>query len=178
MEMQMSFRACVMLSFAAAALPPYASWADQPPKRLPGLWEISETSDHPLRAAPTVRVCIDEATESLLNNINAITRKSLCSEAKTKTTGNVLHLETICEFRNTRVTTRAAITISEPASYHVEAQALYAPPLFGQREAMRKQDGKWIAPCPDDMKPGDVVADGAPKRNLVGAAAPPATPVE
>ncbi|WP_198017229.1 DUF3617 domain-containing protein [Methylocapsa acidiphila] len=163
-------RIWVMFVLAVAVSAPGGSLADELPARRPGLWEIVDDAANPLGPARTARVCIDAATEPLLNNVNAITRKSHCSETKAKTSGNVLRLETICDFRNTRAITRAAITIADVESFHIEAQSAYAPPLFGQREATRKQDGKWIGACPQDMRPGDIVADDAPKRNLVDAA--------
>ena len=140
------------------------------PKRKSGFWEITERAVKSHVAARTVYVCIDEATESLLNNVNAITRKTLCSQSNTKVNGSVLSIETICEFRNSRVDTRSTITITDPVSYHIEAQALYSPPLFGQRQATRVQDGKWNAACPPDMRPGDIIADDLAKRNLADTA--------
>jgi hypothetical protein len=142
--------------------------ADDLPARKPGLWEITETSvssDHPI---PTARVCIDEATEPLLNNINLITSRPRCSDRHQSSSSDGLTIDSVCEFRNSRVTTRAKIEIPHSDSYHIEAHSFFDPSLFGQREATRIQDGKWTGPCPPDMKPSDFIAEGIPKRNLAG----------
>ncbi|HET6377218.1 MAG TPA: DUF3617 family protein [Methylocella sp.] len=136
------------------------------PKRKAGLWEVTEKAEGEAVAFPPARVCIDEVSEHLLNNINMITGRARCSSRRTRTIGGVLNIETICKFRNSEVKTRARVTIPDPVSYQIEAQALYSPPLFGQREALRVQNGKWMGECPSDMNPGDMAVEGMPKRNL------------
>ncbi|HET6376240.1 MAG TPA: DUF3617 family protein [Methylocella sp.] len=136
------------------------------PKRKAGLWEVTERAEGEAAAFPPARVCIDEASEPLLNNINMITSRAHCSSRKTSTIGGVLNIETICEFRNSEVKTRARVTIPNPVRYQIEAQALYTPPLFGQREAIRVQEGKWMGACPAGMNPGDIAGESMPKRNL------------
>lgn len=165
---------------AACLIGPACAWAEDLPKRKAGLWEITERAEGDAAAFPPAHVCIDEASEPLLNNINMITGRARCSSRKARTIGGVLNIETICEFRNSEVKTRARVTIPDPDSYQIEAQALYTPPLLGQREAIRVQEGKWTGACPPDMNPGDIAVEGMPKRNLAdkGKTGGPSEPLE
>lgn len=169
-----------MAAAAACLIGPACAWAEDLPKRKAGLWEITERAEGDASAFPPAHVCIDEASEPLLNNINMITGRARCSSRKTRTIGGVLNIETICEFRNSEVKTRAMVTIPDSTTYHIEAEAVYMPALFGQRVANRVQDGRWIGACPPNMNPGDIAVEGMPKRNLAekGETGGPSEPLE
>jgi len=163
---------CRIFVAAVGILLPVTSHADELPRRRSGLWEIAETSPSEIDRS-MAHICIDEVTEPLLDNVDMITRVGRCNATKATANDRTLTLETTCKFRNTRVDTHATILIADPGAYRIEAQRRYLPPLFGERESTRIQDGKWTGPCPKDMKPGDIVTDGMPKRNLVDAVRPP-----
>jgi hypothetical protein len=150
-----------------AILFPLSSYADQAVTRQPGLWVITEKASHDDVEHRSL-VCVDDATQSKLDNINQITQRSRCSKVDKTENDQTVMIESVCKIRNGQVTTRSIITNTDPGTYRIEAQARYTPPYFGEREITRWQEGKWTGPCPADMKPGDIVAEKPVRTTLAG----------
>jgi uncharacterized protein DUF3617 len=145
--------AAVTLALTSAT---YAS-ADEFPARRAGLWEVTISSPGSQAAANSAKICIDEATESALMSLAGATSKKLCSRLDIHFDGAEGMIDSVCKFGTSTQTSHSRIVFNGDSAYHVETTAHYDPPLYGKTEGSMIDDAKWTGPCPDDMKPGDMV---------------------
>jgi hypothetical protein len=161
----MSMRSVTLL-FAAAICSSTIVWADDIPRRRPGLWEITRITVDANNPARTSRICIDSATETMLRDMGSSFARNACSKAEVSASGNVVTVDSICQLGESRSMNHTVITSSGDTAYHHVATTRFDPPLFGRADSTSEMDGKWIGPCAADMRPGDVIT-AMGKVNLV-----------
>lgn len=142
------------------------AFAQELPKRKPGLWEIkSATAGQPGARIPPVQHCIDEKTDQLLQQSLAPKVKQDCSKQELRKDGNRVSIDSVCRFGNTTATTHALFTGDFNASYRGEISTSFEPPMMGQKEHRTTIEARWIGPCQAGQKPGDMVLPGGMRFN-------------
>jgi len=115
----------------------------------PGLWEISRQTDHAKGKTVVEKRCVGKETRS--------TNKDSCSKRSVARQGAQTTIDSVCSFRGSSITTHEVITHSGSDAYHGVETSRIDPPIHGLSETVSMEDGKWIGPCPADMKPGDML---------------------
>lgn len=134
-----------------------SAWAQELPKRKPGLWEI--TLQTPGRTAVTVRQCTDQAhdTEVLLAMAPG---QENCQAPKVRREQGRYHVETACEVHGTPVNTRFVLSGDLQSRYEGHHATLHHDTMRhpGQKPATSAQhvEGRWLSACPTGMQPGDM----------------------
>lgn len=154
--MPMKARICtslVLVIFATAAL------ADEIPPRKPGGWELvtkGEKIDD-----VKMKLCLDKATDKLFHDLGTDLVQKSCSRRDVKVVDNVATIDSECKVAGSKVTGVTVMKFDGDTAYHAEIKDHFEPPLLGKTDVATTQDGKWIGPCTDGMKPGDFsVGDG------------------
>ena len=161
--------AAVLLTATAAAV--LMAQTDQMPKRKPGLWEMTTTSDASKADPSVIKMCIDAASDAELHDRELGQSKTACSKADIHSDGKSITTDADCAFDNARTgkiqtTTHARTVFTGDTAYHSDISTHYDPPFVGRSEITTQQDGKWTGPCPADMQPGDMIMPGGIKMNM------------
>ena len=147
--------ACVVL--CACALAQCAAGAELP-KRKPGQWQLTITSDNPNIPPRIEDVCLDDATEALLDKFALGASQQTCSKFDWKNLGGgKASVEATCALGSTQMSIRGDIVFTGNTAYREEIKTHFDPPLHGRGDTTSTTDGKWTGACAADMKPGDVV---------------------
>jgi len=135
----------------------------QLPKRKAGQWLLTTTTDNPKIPPRVVDVCLDEATEALLDRFALGASQKLCSRYDWKDLGGgKASVDATCHLGTMQMTIRGDIVFSGNTAYREEIKTHYDPPLRGKSDAVSVNDGKWTGVCAADMKPGDIVSHPSP----------------
>jgi hypothetical protein len=86
-----------------------------------------------------------------------------CEHDSVRRSGDIITLHSVCSLDGRSLTTEALIAFEGEAAYHVDLKEHADPPIGGISDLAITQDAKWIGPCSDGMKPGDVVGVDGPK---------------
>jgi Protein of unknown function (DUF3617) len=140
--------------------------AQDTPQRKPGLWEIVGTSDHNGGTPRTVKMCTDAKSEGLFTQLGDRVSKGLCSKRDVQNQGAQIVTDSVCTIAQSQVTSHTVMTFDSPTSFTIEVHSRYDPALFGKTETNSTHVGKWVGPCPSDMKAGDVLTANGEKINL------------
>jgi hypothetical protein len=152
--------------FAALATFVTCLYAQDAPKRRPGLWEIVGTSDRNNGEPRTTKMCTDEKTEGLFTHLGDRVSKGVCSKRDVQNQGSQVVTDSVCTIAQTQVTSHTVMTFDSPTSFTIEIHSRYEPALFGRTESSATHVGKWVGACPTDMKAGDVVTPNGTRINL------------
>jgi hypothetical protein len=151
---------------AALTLSAVLAAASDFPARKPGLWEISITgiggASKPIKA----KLCIDQATSDALMGQGVAQAKKQCSKREVHFSGSTGTSDSICKFGTSTVTSHATIVFTGDDAYRTTTKMHYDPPLHGKAEALMQSEGKWVSPCPADMKPGDMIMPTGARINV------------
>jgi len=147
--MQIRLAISMILSLVLAAA---ASSADDMPRRKSGLWELKMTT--PAGGSTTMKQCIDQATDDLIRGAGA---RPECSKNEWKREGDRILTESVCKQGQSVLTTKGVFTGDFETSFKGEVTLEYDPPMMGMKQARTSQSGRWIGPCKDGMKPGDMI---------------------
>ncbi len=140
--------------------------ADSYPPRKSGLWQITITSADSKVPPKSAQICIDDATESALMGMGGAMSKKMCSKLDVNFEGLNGTADSICKFGTSTQTTHSTIAFTGDSAYHTETTAHFDPPLNGKSDTAMTDDAKWIGPCPDTMKPGDIFMANGMKMHL------------
>lgn len=155
------FTARTLSASLALALAPVIAAADDLPKRKPGLWEIRNEIDGESTPMGAIQTCIDDKTDNLVQeSMNNGPYK--CDEIAWRKDGDAYRLRSVCKLTKSVATTEGVFTGKFDSAYSGELRIAYAPPLFGIGTSVMKIDAKWLGPCKEGQKPGDVVMPNMP----------------
>lgn len=133
---------------------------DAMPKRKPGLWEIrTELQGRPAMAGP-VQTCVDEKSDNLMQQ-QADEAKQKCSAMDWKREGDRITVNSVCNILGT-TTTRTTATFSGDlnSNYRGDIHTIFDPPIHGRGETAVTLYAKWLGPCKEGQKGGDIVLPG------------------
>ena len=140
--------------------------ADPYPHRKPGLWQVTISSPNSKTAPKSAQICIDATTEAALMSTGTTGSKKMCTKSEIHFEGASGTTDTVCQFGNSTQTAHSKISFMGDSAYRIETQAHYDPPLFGKTDQTMTTDGKWTGPCPDTMKPGDIITANGMKMHF------------
>jgi hypothetical protein len=137
-----------------------AQAADAPAARKPGLWEI-KTSIEGRGRAVTVQQCIDASTDQMLQSSAGPLSAPLC-EREVQTSDAGMTIDSRCTFNGKPASAHAVVLGSFDSAYTmtVTSEGSDLP------EAKMTMEGKWLAACAADQKPGDVIMANGVKVNI------------
>jgi hypothetical protein len=156
-------RAMAALALVACCASTLTHATDVLPKRKPGQWEITITTDNPKIPQRVELVCLDEATDALLDEFGLGASRKMCDKFEWKhTAGGTVDIDATCKLGPTQMALRGQVVFSGNTAYRETVRTHYDPPLRGKSDAESVTDGKWTGACSSDMKPGDVVIRPSP----------------
>jgi len=139
---------------------------DDTPRRRSGVWELKNFADSSNTAPATVHICVERSSDDFTGWADA---RQTCSKKEWKRQGDQILTESVCEFQGSVVTAEGIFTGDLERAYRGEIAVQYDPPLRGMTEVRLVQEGRWLEPCPADMKPGDVqLPDGSTRHRERG----------
>jgi hypothetical protein len=143
------------------SLPWATAWADEAPRRKPGLWEIQTESNGQQAGPGPIQTCIGPETDNVLAQ-GVGDMRSQCSKMETHKTADGYAINSVCKFGQTTATTEGAFTGSFDSAYRGDMHISYAPPIHGMAKADLVIKARWLGPCKDGQKAGDIVMPGMP----------------
>jgi hypothetical protein len=146
-----------LVAAAAAALLSTAM-ADTLPKRKPGLWE-STTTGGPL-GVQTIEQCVDPTTDDPLGMKGNEAAK--CTTPVVSRDGNRYRVKFSCEHQGMKSRFDGDYLIPRDTEFSGEMRMSFDPPQAGMDGMAQKVTARWVGPCRDGMKPGDVAIKGMP----------------
>jgi hypothetical protein len=150
-----------------------AVYAVEMPKRKSGLWEMKMTSTHGQGGTFAMQQCIDETTDELMRQQGdsasmmmpkrgKSSSKEKCSTQNMRREGNTFVMDSVCQHGKTTATTHAVATGTFDSSYRMESKTTFDPPMSGIRDSTTIVEAKWLGPCKEGQRPGDVIMPGMP----------------
>jgi hypothetical protein len=178
--------ALVSTAFAVAALlaPAGAARAQDLPTMKPGQWEMTSASTKAGGGAnPPVKttMCTDAAMQRELIAMGAGMSRDMCTKNEFKRDGSKIVTTAECKIGDSKIVSRAVMTLTGDTGYRTEISATYDPPFMGMKDSKSTIEGKYVGPCRDGLVPGDFIMPGGQKVNMKAmldrkAAMPPPMP--
>ena len=137
--------------------------ADDVPARKPGLWEV-KTSIGSSAQSLTMKVCIDAATDQLMQPIAGPFSAQVCPKRSIQRADGTITIDSTCSVAGKTATARAVVTGSFDSSYTmtVTAQGAALP-----TNVSMTVDAKWLGACAEGQKPGDMMMGNGMTVNLL-----------
>jgi hypothetical protein len=127
------------------------------PKRKPGLWEIRNGMQGRPMALGPIQICTDEKSDNLMQ-LRADEAKQKCSVMEWKRDGDRITVNSMCKIMEGQTAATTAIfSGSLDSGYRGDIHISYDPPIHGRTEMNMTISAKWLGPCKEGQKPGDVV---------------------
>jgi hypothetical protein len=141
------------------------------PMRKPGLWELSMSFPGRNLAAQAMKQCTDATSDKLMNMNFGASNEMNCSKQDVTKTASGLVIDSVCTFAGATTTSHSVMTGSFDSAYTVEVTSTRegGPPMPGLKpgaETHMKIDAKWLGPCSNGQKPGDVIMANGMKMNV------------
>jgi hypothetical protein len=135
------------------------------PSRKPGLWEMKMNVESRGGAGPTMRQCIDAATDQAMQSSAGALAQMTCAKRDVQRTANGITIDSTCTIGGKTATTHAVVTGSFDSAYTmtVTTQGEGAP--AGTRTMT--MSAQWLGPCAADQKPGDMIMANGMKMNII-----------
>lgn len=154
----------IILPLFAAFIPTLA-YADLPLRKA-GQWEVTVDAAGTVQ---TMKQCTDANTDRMMMDSSTAsdTMGLKCAKNETKQSGQTWITDADCTMGPTRIISHSELTGSLDSAYKTVVKASYEPPLMGQKETTSTINGKWIGPCPEGEKPGDLTFANGMKMNIM-----------
>jgi hypothetical protein len=159
------------LSIVAACLCAVSSvQAAEMPTHKAGQWEIKMEFASRHLPARTMRECIDQATDKLMNNNYG--GQGNCSKRDISKSGDTMVVDSVCQFGGATTTSRAVITGTFDSAYTIEVTSTRSggpsiPGMPAGGTSHMKIAAKWLGPCPAGERPGDIMMGNGMKMNVL-----------
>jgi hypothetical protein len=164
MRTALAASAAALISGLACAVT--GAWADDLPKRKPGLWEVTLHIASGNMPPQGMKFCTDAATDAELYKFGMNAAQGLCSRYDLHRSGDVATVDTECKMGDMKMTSRAVMTFTGDAAYKTDIKTHFDPPIMGRSDSTMTQEAKWAGPCPADMQPGDMIGPNGMKMNM------------
>lgn len=150
------------------ALPAGAQQDQAFPRRKPGLWEVRSTSAH-ASGMPATSHCVGEGSDVAVSHLDRSSGiKGSCTLGAFRRAGLAWVAESVCREGKTRVTSQAIASGDFATSYRIDTVVTYDPPLAGvKREDKEAIEARYVGPCGDGQKPGDMIIPGMGTLNMI-----------
>jgi hypothetical protein len=144
----------LMMVTIATALGTASAAADDLPSRKAGLWEMKTSiGNNPKPLA--VKQCVDASTDMIMQAIAGPFSAQVCPKRSVQRVDNTITIDATCTISGKTATARAVIIGSLDSAYTmtVTAQGVDLP----SGNVAVTMDAKWLGPCAQGQKPGDLV---------------------
>lgn len=170
------------LALTVCALAAGVAYAqDEHPKRKAGLWEVRGVSAEASGLPPT-RFCVGENTNTRSSHLDrSVGERGACTLGAFRRAGQAWLAESVCKETRSVVVSRAIASGDFETEYRIDTLVTYDPPLGGiRREDKEAVVARYLGPCLDGQKAGDVVVPGMGTLNMVDGTfrAEPAPPAQ
>jgi hypothetical protein len=155
-------RLALVVTLCACCAAPFAAGVELP-KRKPGQWQITRTSDNPKIPARIEDVCLDDATDAKLSAFALGTSQELCGRSDWRSAGSGKYsVDLVCKMGTTQMTIHGDTVYTGNTAYREDIKTHFEPPLFGRSDSVSVNEAKWTGACAPDMRPGDLVVRPTP----------------
>ncbi len=161
-------------SAAAPASAPAAGGGDvtaalgNGPGLKPGLWQTSVLVKG-MTGAMTTKMCLDEGLSKKFQDMGTSNPGKMdCAPVTATRAGNVIDVDTQCKSDGITIDNKMHMELTGDDSYHQTVTQTTVPSMGDP--TVTTVDGKFMGPCPADMKPGDLDT-GMGKINMYDVAA-------
>lgn len=137
-----------------------------PPKRKPGLWSQTVTSQG---STQTMTLCLDEATEAKLTVWGGQATADMCPKNVIVPTAGGFTFESECSLGEAgKVVTKGVATGDFNSKYEIKATSVTTGSSMAQANGSHDMtmSGTWQGPCPAGAKPGDMTLPGGVTMNI------------
>ncbi len=147
------------------------------PRRRPGLWEIRNSASEQL-GVPPVHFCVGDQTDTTERHLDRQTgKKGACNTGPFKRSGISWMAESVCKDARTTVVSQSIASGDFQSRYRIDTLVFYSPPLANnKREDKEYIEARYLGPCPDGQKPGDLTIPGMGVLNMQDGALRPEAP--
>ena len=149
---------------AAASAP--ATGPIGPPKRKPGLWTQTVTSQG---STQTMKLCLDEATEAKLTVWGGQATAEMCPKNNFTRTPTGYAFDSECNMGGAaKIVTKGVATGDFNSKYVIKATSVTtgSPMQQANGTADMEMTGTWDGACPAGMKAGDMTLPGGVTMNI------------
>jgi len=154
--------------------------SDELPQRKAGLWEIKMMMGGRELPFRNIQQCTDAETDASMSaNLGGV-MGSDCAKPRISNSGGTITVDSTCKIGAGTTSTRAVITGDFNSAYTIAVTPMPAAGAAtagsGTQPPMTMQ-AKWIGPCLEGQRPGDIIMPGGIKLNIrslaIGSGAPP-----
>jgi hypothetical protein len=143
----------------ATAMGVISASADELPSRKPGLWEVKTSIGNSAQSL-TMKQCIDSATDQMMQPIAGPFSAQVCPKRSVRRADNAITIDSTCTFAGKTATARAIIAGSLDSAYTMTVMVQGSD--LPANSATMTVAAKWLGPCTEGQKPGDMtMANGA-----------------
>ena len=137
------------------------------PRRKPGLWEIRNGGSETLGMPPT-RYCVGEQTDTADHHLDRVGgEKGSCSIGVFKRVGISWIAESVCKESRSVVVSQSIASGDFQTQYRIDTLVFYSPPLANnKREDKEAVVARYLGPCAEGQRPGDLVVPGMGVLNM------------
>jgi hypothetical protein len=134
------------------------------PMRRAGYWQITRDD----ASAAGQFHCVDDATETKFSLFDWLAMVGDCSKKEFTRTANGWNFDTKCTLMNMVTEQKGTLSGDFQNSYTID-QVVTSGRNVSEKGVLH---GKWLGPCPADLKPGDFAgSDGKKMGNVLGSTA-------
>ena len=157
---------------AACALAAAPALARDMPVRKAGLWELTMTFEQPKLASHVLKQCTDADTDKYLNSGFGGSAQQTCVKQEIRQAGGVIVVNSVCSFAGMTTQSHAVITGSFDSAYRMDVTTMHLsgpqPPGLGPHGERRVAvSARWLGPCKEGQRPGDIIIPGGIKMNVL-----------
>ena len=159
----------LLLLIPAGLLCTQPAAADDMPKRKAGLWEIKMMvagREMPMR---NIRQCTDAETDSMMSTNFGGPMAGDCAKPTITRISGAITVDSTCTIAGTTTSTRAVFTGDFDSAYTVAVTSMPGRAGAGAGPGGQPQmtmEAKWLGPCREGQKPGDIIMPGGIKLNI------------
>jgi hypothetical protein len=141
------------------------AFAAELPSRKPGLWEIKIGFENRNAAGPTMRQCIDAATDQAMQSNAGPIAQATCAKRDVQRTATGITIDSTCTVAGKTANSHAVVTGSFDSAYTMTVTS-QGEGLPGGGTTMTVS-AQWLGPCAADQKPGDMIMANGLKMNII-----------
>ena len=137
------------------------------PRRKPGLWEIRNAASENL-GMPPINFCVGEQTDTAAQHLDRVAgEKGSCSIGPFKRSGISWVAESVCKDSRTVVVSQSIASGDFQTQYRIDTLVFYSPPLANnKREDKEAVVARYLGACGAGQRPGDLVVPGMGVLNM------------
>lgn len=148
-------------------IPATAAHAIDLPTRKPGLWELKMQRAGAGGDDVSMQHCTDETTDKKMTSAVQPMATESCTKQDIQKTATGYVNDTVCNIAGMTSKSHAEINGDFNSAYTVKVTTQNENPLPGvPKTANMTLEAKWLGPCKDGQKPGDIVMPGGIKMNI------------